>query len=81
MFETGCPHALTHGFHLWREGAWHFPIAERKAEVAGSHFGKAKTRHAEDLFDMGDGCGRFDLHAQEQFAFGVERPRLGFLRR
>ena len=38
------------------------------------HFGKAKARHTQNFLDMGNGSGRLNFDAKQQFARRIERP-------
>src|SRR5262249_49594656 len=61
--------------HLDRVGiALHRDVAERKAEVAGPHFGKAETGNREDRLAVCDALGALDLDAEQELAPRIERP-------
>ena len=77
MFAARCKDVLPRLPHFLRIGvAWDRDVAEREAEIAGPHFGKAEPRYGNDLFAIGDTLGAFQLDPQQELAARAERLRI-----
>ena len=68
---AGLSQARVHGL------TWVPLDTERHMQVAGTPLSKTETRHGERLLTVRQRPDRFDLYPEQQFAVGVQGPRLG----
>src|SRR4029453_11737754 len=55
----------------------HLLIVQNQPQITWAHFGKANTRHTQDLLDIGHALQALDLDARKQFSLGVQGPGVG----